>query len=325
MKVAVTGASGHIGNNVCRELLNRGHQVTALVRQDTTALNGLNVECISGDVSDKDSLDILLHDADAVCHVAGLISISGSQKGLVQEINIRGTENVIESAIKNKVKNMVHLSSVHAHQSPGVDGVMDEQSPYSTAKNSAYDLSKATAEVLVINAREKGLSTTILNPTAVIGPSDFKPSLTGKLILRLCKRQIPALTPLGFNWVDVRDVSWAVAESIDHGIENEKMIISGNWHSFAEFAKIVEQISGTKAPRFVSPFWLSKMGVPMISLYSKIAQKEPLYTYESIEVIQHGCKNISSARAVELLNHKARPLNETLRDSVAWFKANNQL
>jgi dihydroflavonol-4-reductase len=325
MKVAVTGASGHIGNNVCRELLNRGHQVTALVRQDTTALNGLNVECISGDVSDKDSLDILLHDADAVCHVAGLISISGSQKGLVQEINIRGTENVIESAIKNKVKNMVHLSSVHAHQSPGVDGVMDEQSPYSTAKNSAYDLSKATAEVLVINAREKGLSTTILNPTAVIGPSDFKPSLTGKLILRLCKRQIPALTPLGFNWVDVRDVARAVAESIDRKIENEKMIISGNWHSFAEFAKIVEQISGTKAPRFVSPFWLSKMGVPLISLHSKITRKEPLYTFESLEVIQHGCKNICSARAVELLNYKGQPLNESLRDSVEWFKANNYL
>jgi len=120
-------------------------------------------------------------------------------------------------------------------------------------------------------------------------------------------------------------VAWALAESIDRGIENDKMMLSGNWHSFAEFAKIVEQISGTKAPRFISPFWLSKMGVPMISLHSKITQKEPLYTYESLEVIENGCKNISSKRANELLNYKPRPLETSLRDSVDWFKSHNYL
>lgn len=207
MKVAVTGASGHIGNNVCRELLNRGHQVVALVHQDTKALNGLDVELVAGDISDPDSLDMLLYAADAVCHLAAIISISGSQKGKVHEINVGGIEHVIDSVLRNKVKRMCHLSSIHAHQSPGVNEIMNEQSPYSTAQNSAYDLSKAMGESLVIGAREKNLATTIFNPTAVIGPFDFKPSLSGKLILRLCKGQILALSPLGFDWVDVRDVA----------------------------------------------------------------------------------------------------------------------
>lgn len=325
MKVAVTGASGHIGNNVCRELIKRGHQVVALVHQDLRAFNGLDIELVRGDVTDTDSLDILLHNADAVCHAAGLISISGSQKGKVHETNVRGTENVIESALKNKVKSMYHLSSVHAHQSPGINGVMNEQSVYSTAKNSDYDLSKATSESLVIAAREKNLATTIFNPTAVIGPFDFKPSLTGKLVLRLCKGQIPALTPLGFDWVDVRDVAWAVAESIDRGIENEKMMLSGNWHSFVDFAKIVEHISGKKAPGIIAPFWLSRLGVPFITGLSALTGKEPLYTYESLEVIENGCKNISSARALELLNYNPRPLELSLQDSVAWFKSHKYL
>jgi dihydroflavonol-4-reductase len=325
MKIAVTGASGHIGNNVCRELLSRGHAVTALVHNDDLALRDLKIAVVKGDVSDVDSLDILMHDADAVCHLAAIISITGNQGGRVNDINVGGTTNVIDSALRNGVKRMFHVSSIHAHKTPGVDGVMNEQSPYADLSDFAYDQSKAAGEQLVLAAREKGLATTIFNPTGVVGPHDYKPGLSGQLVVRLCKGKIPMLTPLGFDWVDVRDVAWAVAEAIDRSVENNKFMISGAWCSVKDFAEIVAKHSGKKAPKFIAPFWLARVGVPFLNAYSKVLNKDPLYTYESLEVIEQGCKNVSSANAQKILGYQPRAIETTLSDTVNWFKTNHYL
>jgi dihydroflavonol-4-reductase len=320
MRIAVTGAAGHIGNNLCRELIKRGHKVNALVFNDTKALSDLPVNLVVGDVTDPYSLDILLHNAEVVCHLAAIISISGDKGGMVQKINVEGTRNVIDSAIRNGVKKMYHTSSIHAHKSPGLEGVMDEKYPYADAADYAYDQSKAISEALVLEAREKGIATTIFNPTGVIGPFDFKMSYSGQFILQLCKGEIPMLTPLGFDWVDVRDVSWAIAEAIDKSIENEKFLISGTWVSIKEFAAIVAKYSGQKAPRFVAPFWVSRLGVPFIAAISKLTGKEPVYSHESLDAIIHGCKNVRSNHAADLLGYKAKPIEQVLEETILWYK-----
>ena len=102
MTAAVTGASGHIGNNLCRELLKEGYKVKALVREDVGALQNLDVEFVKGDISNKESLQKLTKDADVVFHLAAIISITGNSKDILTKINIEGTKNILQAIENNK-------------------------------------------------------------------------------------------------------------------------------------------------------------------------------------------------------------------------------
>lgn len=326
MKVAVTGAAGHIGNVICRRLLERGHEVRALVYRESQSLDGLGLEKIQGDILDEQILDALLKNVDAVCHSAAMISIGDVAPNLVHTTNVIGTQKVLDAAIRNGVGQFSYLSSVHAHHSPGLNGTMNENTPYVGADNrSAYDRSKAAAEKAVLAARDRGLNTLIFNPTAVIGPYDFKPGLSGQMVLRLARKKIPMLTPLGFDWVDARDVANAVVHAMEQEISNEKFMLPGSWCSVQELAEIICRYAKVPAPRFTAPFWLARTGVPFIGLYSRMTGQAPLYTYESLRTLEETCQNVEGNHAARMLQYRPRLLEETIADTVNWFTKNGYL
>lgn len=326
MKVAVTGASGHVGNVLCRRLCERGHSVRALVYRETRSLEGLDIERVQGSLFDQDALDRLMDGADTVCHSAALISIGQAPEAEVYRTNVDGTRNMLEAARRQGLKRYYQISSIHAHLSPGLDGRMDEKTAYVDPKSAAaYDRSKAAAEKAVIAARTDSFSTTIFNPTAVIGPFDFKPGLSGQMILRLATGKIPMLTPLGYDWVDVRDVAEAICTAMEQGVENEKFMLSGRYGPVKEVAAIIAKHSGVAAPKFTAPFWLARIGVPFITLQSKMTGQEPLYTHESLDAIAESCRNISSRRAENALGYRPRDLEASLTDAVAWFTQNGYI
>src|SRR6187200_2799622 len=115
MKVSITGATGHLGNLIVRELLARGYAVKALARgNDLKAIEGLPIEIIKGDLADEVALRKLMEGCDGLIHSAALISISGSQQGLVHKINVDGTRLVMEIAKASGIKRVIHISSIHA-------------------------------------------------------------------------------------------------------------------------------------------------------------------------------------------------------------------
>ena len=324
MVVAVTGATGHIGNNICRTLLERGHSLKILIQPGSFLPDDLQAEKIYGNLADTNAIDRLLKNADAVCHSAAVISIGATAPEIVHRVNVEGTRNILGSAEKNGVKNLFYLSSIHAHESPGLLEIMDESAPLKNA-GGAYDISKATAEREMIKARSNGLCTTIFNPTAVLGPHDYRPGLTGKMLLDVSRKTIPMLTPLGYDWVDVRDVAEAISTAIDNQVCNEKFFLSGGWRSIVEVAGIAASHVGVKPPRFTAPFWLAKCGVPFVGLYSRLSGQQPLYTYESLHTIQNSCQQICSDHAKKELNFTPRSLEETICDTIDWFRQNNYL
>lgn len=115
--IAVTGAGGHIGNVLCRQLVASGFKVKALVYRDASALDGVPVEIIKGDIFDSVSIDKLLCQTDAVVHLAAMVSIGHEPEALVEKVNFHGTEALIDAAIRQGVKALYHVSSVHAHRS----------------------------------------------------------------------------------------------------------------------------------------------------------------------------------------------------------------
>lgn len=325
MKIALTGVTGHIGNVLCRLLIARGHEVTGLVRKESAAIKDLQITKVLGDVHSLDKLDELMQNADAVVHLAAIISLGGVTNKEIYSVNVGGTKNMLAAAQRNGVPRLYHVSSIHAHQSPGIGGTMNESTPYTDSTRKGYDHSKAEAEAAVIAARDAGLKTTIFNPTGVVGPYDFKPGFAGKAIIQLCERKVPMLTPLGYDWVDVRDVARAICTAIENRVENEKFLLPGAWRRLTELAAIIENHTGIRTPKRTAPFWLAKMGLPFMSLYGKISGRPPLYTAESLRTIRESCNNVQKDHAAVILNHEPRPLEETVPDAIDWFRKNNYL
>ncbi|PLX10573.1 MAG: hypothetical protein C0597_16520 [Marinilabiliales bacterium] len=318
MKVAVTGASGHIGNCLARELYKQGLQVKVLVHKYQDSLKDLDIEFIRGDLLDKSSLEKLCSNVDVVFHLAAKIAIDKKEKDLVYFTNVQGTQNLVDVCIEKNIKRFIHFSSIHAYDPHPIDEVLDENRAYIGKTKLVYEQSKVESEKLVLNAVKNGLNGMVLNPTAVIGPFDFQESYLGQALIKIYENKLPMLVPGGYDWVDVRDIVNTAISTIEKGEIGEKYLLSGHYVSLKDLSRIIGKISRKKTPQLLAPLFLAKIGLPFIKLYSILANEHPLYTYESLEILKNSNKHITSLKAKKELGFSSRPVEETLRDTFEW-------
>ena len=328
MTTVVTGASGHLGGNLVRALLDSGDTVRVVVRDhgtDTASLAGLDVERVVADVRDEASMGVALAGAEVVFHLAAIISISGDRGGIVTDTNVRGVRTVARAARAAGVRRMVHTSSIHAFLISDHTRPIDETSPRAALPTSgAYDLSKAAGEVELRAVIADGLDAVIVNPTAIVGPNDFAPSRLGKVILQIGRGTLPSMISGGFDFVDVRDVVDGLLAAERRGRTGENYILGGHWHAFTDLAALVAEATGAAAPSFVTPTWLVRLGLPFVGAYGAITKQEPLYTGESLAAAAASRRIVHEKAEVEL-GHRPRPLAETVRDTCAWFASRSML
>jgi len=322
MTAAVTGASGHLGGNLIRALLERGESVRALVRDDTRALERLDVELVRGDVLDSESLRRAFQGVDVVYHLAACVSIGHEPFEFVWRLNRDGPRNVADACVECGVGRLVHFSSIHAYSPDPLDEVIDEHRALNDPDDASlppYDRSKSAGQSEALAAAEQGLEVVVVNPTAVIGPNDFKPSVLGGGIVAMMRRELPALVSGGFNWVDVRDVAKGAIAAAERGRPGEAYLLAGHWCAVVELADLVEQACGARRPRLVTPMWLARIGVPVVAAWSKLSGAPPVYTSESLYALRHH-RLISCAKAEAELGYAPRPLEDTINDTCAWFR-----
>jgi dihydroflavonol-4-reductase len=324
MKVAVTGASGHIGGNLVRSLLAEGHEVRALYRTDTRPLEGLALEKFQADVLEPSSLDKPFQGAEVVFHLAGRITIEGDPDGSVWRTNVEGTKNVCAACLKAGVRRLVHFSSIHALKQLPLDTPLDETRDASDS-DMAYDRTKVAGERAVQEAIQQGLDAVIVNPTSVVGPIDHKPGAMGTALLMMCRRDIPGLVDAGFDFVDVRDVCAGAIGAAKTGRKGERYLLGSRWASICELGAIATDEAGVKPPRLVFPIWLAQVGAPFAVLWARLRKTRPVFTPESMHTLKEGHHDIRHDKAARELGYTARPLEETVRDSVRWFQENGQL
>jgi len=323
MKIALTGASGHIGTNLCRKLLDNNHDLRVLTNQYTASLEGLDLEFVKGDIFNITSLKELADGAEVMIHLAASITINGDQH--VLDTNVVGTKNVLDVVKSSKVKRLLHFSSIHALVHQPLDQTLDEGRPLAVSDHIIYNQSKALAEELVLHDVESGLDAVIINPTSVMGPNDFKPSLIGQAIIQLCKGKIPALIPGGYDWVDVRDVVAGTISAMENGRSGQSYLLSGHFKTLPELYEQIILTQGKDRKLPVIPFWLAEVGVPFLKTWARVSGNKPLYTKESIEILKTSHTKISSNKARNELGYESRPFKDTLRDTIEWFKENNYL
>ncbi|NOX86789.1 MAG: NAD-dependent epimerase/dehydratase family protein [Chlorobi bacterium] len=325
MRIAITGASGHVGANLSRMLLEKNMDLRLLVHRQRKAIEGLDVEIVQGDLEKPETLEPFCKDVDVIIHLAAKISIGNNSFASLKEVNFDGTENLVNAAKKAGVKRFIHFSTIHAFEHAPLDEEMDESRPMIKASHIPYEMTKSMADEWVLQQQSDDFDVIILNPTAIIGPFDFQPSLQGAFIIRLYKGALPGLVPGGYDWVDVRDVAGAARAAITKGKPGERYFLSGHYASVVDFANILSEVSGKRIKKTVLPLWLAYMGVPFIRLWSKMRDQEPLYTQQSLSILQSGNKKISNKKAGKDLGFNPRPLSDTLKDTLDWFMENNYI
>ncbi len=318
-KICVTGASGHIGNVVCRILASQGVSVRAQYNSFKKSLEEVPVEKVSCDIFDEKGLNDLMQGCDLLIHCAAMISIQGDPSGIVFRTNTEGTKNVIESARRQGVKRMIHISSVHAVEELPLHLPFDESRPYKSAEASSYDQSKAIPEQLVLESGKRGdLEIVILRPSSVLGPFDFKPSQVGRALLDFYDENIPALPPGGYDFSDVRDVAGSIVRAIEKGKNGEIYHLTGTYYPMTEFARVIHEVTGKKVPSIIIPYAVLRMVLPFISVAGKITGKDPLFTRQSIDALKYAHTNMDHSKAARELGHSCRPLSQTIRDFFDW-------
>lgn len=318
MSVVVTGATGHVGANLVRALLAQGRRVRALVRKETRAIDGLDVERIPGDVRDRESLVQAFKGADVVYNLAAMISIVGPMGGLVRATNVDGPRNVAAAGRMAGVRRLVHVASIHAFEQHPTDAPLDEARPLVSSPAMAYDKSKADGIREILAAVQDGLDAVVVCPTAVLGPHDYQGSRMGLVLGKLANGRLPGTVAGGFDWVDVRDVVDGAMAAEEKGRTGELYLLSGAWTSVVELAKVVGEVTGRRPPRFCSPMWLAALGTPFSVAWAKMTGNEPLFTMEALHALKHGNRYISHDKATRELGYSPRPLAETIRTAVEW-------
>ena len=320
--ILVTGATGHIGNVLVRDLLARGEQVRALVLpgEDLTPLDGLKLEVVVGDVLDRDALQKAFEGVSLAYHLAGIISIMPGVNEMVQRVNVQGTRNMLEAARVASVQRLVYTSSIHAVARVPHGTTIDESIPFDPDNPvGEYDRSKAQATLAVLEAVQDGLDAVIVCPTGVIGPNDYRGSEMGRLIEE-CAESKPQLYVEGaYDFVDVRDVSRGLILAAEMGKAGEYYILSGERVTVQQVLDLVQNATGNRIQRLKIPMWVARFITLFTPTYYRLTGKKPRFTPYSLETITSNSE-ISHAKAQQELGYRPRSLRESIADTVEWIR-----
>ena len=323
MKTAlITGGSGHVGANLVRELTARDYKVRCIdFDEDHRAFEGYTVELIKGSVTDIESLDKAFAGVDVVFHTAAIISLERKNRNLIRSVNVDGTKNVCEMALKHNVKKLIHFSSVDAFIREPLDDPLLEDRPLVVDPNTVpYDLSKADAQRIVLDFCNKGLDASIIHPSGIFGPNDFKPSLFGQEFIKIANGKRPYSINVGYDYVDVRDLCTTAVNCVEQGRSKQNYIVGGNYMDFVYMADIISDELGKKLLRGTLPFFTIYLSLPFYFLQSIMSNSPRAITLDSIHTIKVQNKNIPSKLSKDELGHYPRPVVETISDTIRFFK-----
>jgi dihydroflavonol-4-reductase len=316
-KTLVTGGTGFVGLHVVRELARRGDELKLLVREqsNTEPLEGIEWERAVGDVTDRDSVRRAMKDVERVFHVAGTTSMRTRDRIRVFQVNVEGTRNVFEEALRAGAERAVLTSSSSAVGTAKPGETIDEDHPFTVGRlGIAYINSKHDAELVAMRAAAKGLPVVIVNPSFVLGPDDPNPSGTSNaLIRRLLLRRIPGYVDGAINIVDVRDVARGHVLADERGEDGERYLLTGRNFTLQRLFADLSRIAGVPTPPVRMHGRLVVMGVEGMEL---LGVRLPT----SADEVRSGTQwfTYRNEKAREQLGWEPRPHEETLEEAVHW-------
>ena len=225
MKTLVTGGTGFVGSHLVRALLERGEEVRCLVRPNSRLdnLKDLAVEFASGDLRDLQSLREAIRSCQVVYHCAADYRLWCADPREMYEINVQGSDNVMQAASDGNVQAIVYTSTVGCLGLNENDDPANEETPVSLDDMIGhYKRSKFLAEQKVKEWAARGLPVVIVNPSTPVGELDIKPTPTGKIIVDFLRGKMFGYVDTGMNLIDVRDCAEGHVLAAERGRAGER-------------------------------------------------------------------------------------------------------
>jgi dihydroflavonol-4-reductase len=329
MTTLVTGTTGFVGAAVLRKALAAGHEARALVRpgSDRRNLEGLRVEVVPGDLTDRASVEAAVRGCDVVFHVAADYRLWVVNSAPMYAANVEGTRNVMLAAAEAGAQRIVHTSSVatlgYTH-----DGSPADEDTASTLSDMIghYKRSKYMAEKEVVRlVRDVGLPAIIVNPSTPVGPRDVKPTPTGKMIVNAASGRMPAYVETGLNVVHADDVADGHLLALQQGRIGERYILGSEDMSLREILTAVAHITGGRPPRVSLPHGLVFPIAFLMEAWARLTGgEEPMVTTDGVRLSRKRMF-FSSAKAVRELGYAPRPAHAAIEEAIAWFRENGYL
>jgi dihydroflavonol-4-reductase len=318
----ITGSSGHVGSNLIRELSKQDYKIRCIdFDGDYRAYEGFDLEVIKGDITNKESLHSVFKNVDIVFHTAALINLDRRYKKQIRQVNVEGTRNVCDAAVKAGVKKLIHFSSVDAfYRFPIEEPLLESRSLIDDPNAVPYDLSKADGQKIVLEFCEKDLDASIIHPTSIVGPNDFKPGLPMQEMVNLANGKRKLLPNWGYNFVDVRDLCITAISAVKLGRTGQNYIVGGEYHLYSYIAELMKQQLGRTVLLTTIPNFVTYLGLPYEYIKSLITGKPRVLTIDTLHTGKTGNKVVPSTLAREELGHSPRPLEETIYDMVSFFQ-----
>jgi dihydroflavonol-4-reductase len=318
----VTGGCGFLGSSIVKALIARGVEVRilALPKEPTENVDGLKVEIVRGDVLDRAACENAVRGADTVFHAAAIYKAWAPDPGPMYRVNQSGTFNMLEAARRAGVERVVYTASIASLGRPEPGGIADENTEYEGWDlDFAYSRSKYFSREIAEDFARWGLDVRVICPGIVLGPGDIGPTPSGKLILTTLGGGPPLYMDGGGSYVDVRDAAMAHVLAAEKGKAGERYIATSHNLTTLEFLQAVDRAIGRKRRYFKIPVGLARRVVVAMEAQAKKTGKEPMLSRNFFEYSLKPCY-YANDKARRELGVTFRPLDETLRDAIAYFE-----
>src|ERR1700675_3176030 len=323
MTTLVTGASGFLGSHVARQLVARGEEVRVLMRASSTnrAVGDLSLEYVTGDLRDPASLDRVLAGVKCVFHVAADYRLWAKKSRDIYDSNVGGTKNLLEAAKRAGVEKFIYTSTVAtiAVDRPelpteATDSKLEEMVGH-------YKRSKWMAEREALNAAKDGLPVVIAMPTTPVGPGDWKPTPTGKIILDFLNGKMPGYVETGLNFVGVEECAAGHLLAAEKGKVGERYLLGAENLTLKQVLDTLAKITALPAPKLKIPHGVA-LGVAYVeTAFSRLVGKEPQIPVEGVKIARHKMF-VDASRARRELGFQPGPVAAALERAVRWYQAN---
>jgi len=326
MTTLVTGAAGFLGSHVTRQLVARGETVRVLMRPSSNnrAISDLPLEYVTGDLRDAASLDRAMNGVKRVFHVAADYRLWAKRTQDIYDSNVGGTKNLLAAAKRAEVEQLIYTSTVAtiAVDRPelpneATDAKLEEMVGH-------YKRSKWMAEKEVLRAARDGLPVIVAMPTTPVGPWDWKPTPTGKIILDFLNGKMPGYVETGLNFVGVEDCAAGHLLAAERGKIGQRYLLGAENLTLKGLLDVLAGITGLRAPSMKIPHGVA-LGVAYLeSAFSRLIGKEPRIPVEGVKIAQHKMF-VDCSRAQTELGFQPGPVATALERAVRWYQANGYM
>jgi dihydroflavonol-4-reductase len=323
MTTLVTGASGFLGSHVARQLVARGEEVRVLMRASSTnrAIGDLSLEYVTGDLRDAHSLERALAGVKCVFHVAADYRLWAKKSRDIYDSNVGGTKNLLDAAKRAGVEKFIYTSTVAtvAVDRPelpteATDSRLEEMVGH-------YKRSKWMAEREALNAAKDGLPVVIAMPTTPVGPGDWKPTPTGKIILDFLNGKMPGYVETGLNFVGAEECAAGHLLVREKGKVGERYLLGGENLTLKQMLDALAKITGFARPKLEIPHALA-LGVAYLdTAFSRLFGREPQIPVEGVRIARH-MMFVDCTRAQRELGFQPGSVAAALERATRWYESN---